>query len=320
MAWDGIPWFIENTAASEETLRLIVEAAAGGGEGIVGPTDLRVSALDLPAAGVLVGTGAMIARRRAAGGSQSYAARMETPDPVDIEPTGADGPRSDLIVARVEDPYGGEVWPEPVDPAVGPYVFTRVIPDVPPGTTSIRDIDPDSTAVTLARIDLPASTSAVTAARIVDLRQMARPRTESRRVYLSSAWSTVDELGPVTDIWEEFPLGARWSHTVPEWATHVGVHTQITGLRHPNTTLARGELRVYCGDEKGPGMQHLAEAAGRVVLQTGHTFLVPPESRGQAVTVGVEGKGSVGATGVIQADTATVVAVDIVYSQAPVVT
>ncbi|MCD9904639.1 hypothetical protein LUR56_40205 [Streptomyces sp. MT29] len=51
---------MENTAASEETLRLIVEAAAGGGEGIVAPADLRVSALDVPAAGVQVATGAMI--------------------------------------------------------------------------------------------------------------------------------------------------------------------------------------------------------------------------------------------------------------------
>ncbi|MFB7403392.1 hypothetical protein ACFCZR_24765 [Streptomyces rubiginosohelvolus] len=320
MAWDGIPWFIENTAASQETLRLIVEAAAGGGEGIIGPTDLQVSALDLPAAGVRVGTGAMIAKRRGAAGSQSYAARMETPDPVDIEPTGADGPRSDLIVARVEDPYGGEVWPEPADPMAGPYVFTRVIPDVPPGTTSIRDVEPDSTAITLARIDLPASTSTVTAARIIDLRQMVRPRTETQRLYLPSAWATVDELGPVTDIWEEFPLGARWTRTAPEWATHVGVHARITGLRHPNATVAQGELRVYCGDAKGLGFQHLAEAAGRVTLQSGHTFLLPPEDRGRAVTFGIEGKGAVGATGVLQADAGTVVAVDLVFSQAPVVT
>lgn len=211
------------------------------------------------------------------------------------------------------------MWPEPVDPTVGPYVFTRVIPDVPPGTTSIRDIDPTSTAVTLARIDLQASTSAVTAARIVDLRQMARPRTESRRIYLSSAWVTADDLGPVTD-WEEFPLGARWTHVAPEWATHVSVHALITGLRHPNSTLAQGELRVYCGDEKGRGFPHLAEAAGRAVLQAGHNFLLPPEDRGRAVAVGIEGKGAVGATGVLQADTGTVVAVDIVYSQAPVVT
>ncbi|MET8717332.1 hypothetical protein ABZV52_29650 [Streptomyces sp. NPDC004735] len=317
MAWDGIPWFVENTAASEETLRLIVEAAAGGGEGIVGPADLRVTALDLPAAAVQVTTGAMIARRRLAGGSQSYAARMATTDQVNVEPTGADGPRSDLIVARIEDPYGGESWPEPSDPAIGPYVFTRVIPDVPPGTTSVQDVEPDSTAVTLARIDLPAATSAITDAYIVDLRQMARPRSETRRVYLYAAWSTADELGPITD-WEEFPLGARWSQTIPAWATHCGVHASITGLRHPDAVLASGELRTYFGDEKGPGMQYLSETAARTALQAGHTFVIPPEDRGTVVPLGVEGKGTVGASGVLRADLGTVLAVDIVYSQGPV--
>ncbi|WP_193777521.1 hypothetical protein [Streptomyces sp. E5N298] len=52
MAWDGVPWFVEGTAASEETLRLIVDAAMGGGEGVVGPADLLVTALDAPAAAV----------------------------------------------------------------------------------------------------------------------------------------------------------------------------------------------------------------------------------------------------------------------------
>ncbi|MFF8696260.1 hypothetical protein ACF08W_29015 [Streptomyces sp. NPDC015144] len=319
MAWDGIPWFVENTAASEETLRLIVETAAGGGDGIVAPADLRVSALDLPSAGVQVGTGAMVARRRGAGGaSQAYAARMPTPESVDIEPTAADGPRSDLIVARVEDPYGGEVWPEPEDPSVGPYVFTRVIPDVPIGTTSIQDIDPDATAVTLARIDIPAGTAAITPGMVVDLRRLVRPRQESHRRYLYAAWATADDLGAITDVWEQFPLGARWSETVPEWATHVSVHTAITGLLHPDAVLARGELRVTCGTQTGPGIQHLVAQAGRVAVQAGYTFTLAPEDRGAVLPIGVEGIGSAGATGVLRADAGTVLSVDIVYSQAPV--
>ncbi|XVV32779.1 hypothetical protein ACQPXT_00025 (plasmid) [Streptomyces sp. CA-100214] len=32
MTWDGIPWFVEGTAASEETLRLFVDAAMGAGK------------------------------------------------------------------------------------------------------------------------------------------------------------------------------------------------------------------------------------------------------------------------------------------------
>ncbi|MGW0757184.1 hypothetical protein ACWD1Y_11950 [Streptomyces sp. NPDC002814] len=320
MAWDGIPWFVEGTAASEETLRLVVEAAACGGEGIISPADLLVTALDAPALAVQVAPGAMVAKRRAStgGGNQSYAARMPTTEQVDIEPTSADGPRSDLIVARVEDPYGGESWPAPEDPTVGPYVYTRVIPDVPPGTTSILDIDPDSTAITLARVDVPVSTSIITAGMVTDLRQMARPRTQTSRRYLPGAWSTPDDLGPITDTWEGFPLGATWTEKAPEWATHVSVHVLITGLLHPDATEALGQLRVSFGEQQGASMPYGITQAGRIALQVGHKFLLDPIDRGQIRDIDVEGIGTSGVTGVLRADAYTVLSLEVTYSQEPV--
>ncbi|MEU1592766.1 hypothetical protein ABZ468_07870 [Streptomyces sp. NPDC005708] len=321
MTWDPIPWFVENTAASEEVLRLIVEAAVSGGEGIISPSDLLVTALDAPADKVQVGPGAMVAKRRAAagGGAQSYAARNPTVDVVDIVPTGADGPRSDLIIARIEDPYGGETWPTPEDPTVGPYVWTRVISNVPPGTTSILDVDPDSTAITLARIDLPASTSTITAAMVTDLRQMARPRTQTTRRYIYGAWTTPDDVGPVTDVWEGFPLGASWSDKVPEWATHAAVHVHITGLLHPDTTEARGQLRVSFGDiQHGVGMPFAATQAGRLAVQAGHKFTLDPADRGQMRDIDIEGTGTATFTGVLRADAYTVLSLEVTYSQEPV--
>lgn len=320
MTWDGIPWFVENTMASEETLRLMAELAAAGGEGVIGSADLRVTALDTPGPGVQVGPGAMVAKVRAAagGGAQSYAARMPTMDHVDIEPTGPDGPRSDLVIVRIEDPYGGEVWPEPENPEIGPYVFTRVLTDVPAGTTRVQDIDPNSTAITLARLDLPAGTTSITAAMVTDLRQMARPRRESKRRYLFGAWATPDDVGPITDAWEAFPLGATWAETVPEWATHASIHAHITGLLHPDATEARGELRVSLGDQQGVGMPYGAVQAGRVAVQTGHRFLLDPADRGEVLTLLVEGTGTSGVTGVLRADTSTVLSVEVTYEQAPV--
>ncbi|PNG22422.1 hypothetical protein [Streptomyces cahuitamycinicus] len=320
MGWDGIPWFVEGTAASEETLRLVVEAAACGGEGIVGPADLLVTALDAPANAVQVAPGAMVAKRRAStgGGNQSYAARMSTIEQVDIEPTNADGPRSDLIIARVEDPYGGETWPAPEDPAVGPYVFTRVIPDVPPGTTSILDVDPDSTAITLARVDVPMQTSVITGGMVTDLRQMARPRTHTSRRYLPGAWSTPDDVGPITDVWEIFPLGATWTEKVPEWATHAAVHVLITGLLHPDATEARGQLRVSFGEQQGAGMPYGITQSGRIAVQAGHRFLLDPADRGQMRDIDVEGIGTVEVAGVLQADSSTVLSLEVTYSQEPV--
>ncbi|MER6109389.1 hypothetical protein [Streptomyces hirsutus] len=318
--WDPIPWFVENTAASEETLRLVVEAAACGGEGVVGPADLVVSALDAPGGGVRLGPGAIVARRRnaAGGGNQSYAARLPTEEQVDIEPTAIDGGRSDLIIARIEDPYGGEMWPEPEDPALGPYVFTRVIPDVPIGTTSILDVDPDSTAVTLARIDLPEGTSNITAGMVHDLRQIARPRTHTSRRYLPGLWSTPDDVGPITGEWELWPLGATWTERVPEWATHAAVHVLITGALHPDAVEARGQVRVSLGEQHGAGMPYAAAQAGRYTVQAGHKFLLDPADRGQMRDIDVEGTGTEGVTGVLRADASTVLSLEVTYLQEPV--
>ncbi|MFE3139618.1 hypothetical protein [Streptomyces scopuliridis] len=317
MAWDGIPWFVEGTTASEETLRLIVEAAASGGEGVIGPADLVVMALEMPDAAVQVGTGAMIARRRSGGGAQSYAARMPTPEIVSIEPTSADGPRSDLIIGRVEDPYGGEGWPEPADPSVGPYVYTRVVTDVPVGTTNITEIDDTSTAATLARIDIPAATSNITQGMVTDLREVARPRSQSTRRYLAGVWALADEVGELAD-WEEFPLGARWMDRTPVWATHATVHAHLTGLRHPDGTEARGRLRVVLGEQSGPAMPYAAETPGRLAAMAGHTFALTPLERGEVLAVTVQGTGTEGVTGVLQADAGTTLTLDIHYFQAPV--
>ncbi|MFK0279555.1 hypothetical protein ACIQVL_03640 [Streptomyces sp. NPDC090499] len=321
MTWDPIPWFVENTAASEEVLRLIADVAATGGEGIVGPADLLVTALDVPAGAVQVGPGAMVAKRRASagGGSQSYAARMPTSEQVDIEPTSVDGGRSDLIIVRIEDPYGGETWPAPEDPELGPYVFTRVIPDVPVGTTSVLDIDPDSTAVTLARVDMPAGTTNITAAMVTDLRQLARPRSQASRRYLPGAWSTPDDVGAISDTWEAFPLGASWTEKTPEWATHVAVHVSITGLLHPDTVEARGQLRVSFADtQHGVGMPFSASQAGRLAVQAGAKFALASADRGEMLDIDVEGTGTAGFTGVLRADAYTVLSLEVTYSQEPV--
>lgn len=94
---------------------------------------------------------------------------------VAIAATGSAGGRSDLIVAQVEDPnMAGEPWQTPTNPAVGPYIFTRVIPNVPAGTTSLRPLGYSGrSAIVLARVDLPASTGTVTASMITDLRELA---------------------------------------------------------------------------------------------------------------------------------------------------
>lgn len=233
MTWDPTPWFVGGGAThSPEVARMLAYAATGGAEGIAEPADLKVLALAVPGGKVRALPGASLIRNRAAGfAQQSYAGRNPTEDVVDISPTTSAGGRSDLIVARVEDSsIGGQGWQPPADPTKGPYVFTRVVPNVPAGTTRLQDINAYSghSAITLARVDIPASTATITQGMIVDLRKIARPR--SQRFY------DVDGAtgGILTNTQQ-----VRWPNNtrdidIPEWATHyvgkVGVHQlQQTG-------------------------------------------------------------------------------------------
>lgn len=230
MSWDSVPWFVGGGAEhSPEVARLLAFAAIGGAEGVVEPGNLKVLPLDVPGGSVRVTIGAALIRNRAAGGAQqTYVARNPTEDVVSISATGSSGGRSDLIVAQIEDPnMAGEPWQDPVDPKVGPYVFTRVIPNVPAGTTRLQDVPgyEGRSAVTLARVDLPASTGTVTAALITDLRVLARPRSE-RQVVKGTLANGTTTLS--TGSWQAFPANPIAGVVVPTWATHAVIRVDTT--------------------------------------------------------------------------------------------
>lgn len=230
MSWDSVPWFVGGGAEhSPEVARLLAFAAIGGAEGVVEPGDLKVLPLDVPSGSVRVVVGAALIRNRATGGAQqTYVARNPTEDVVSISETGSAGGRSDLIVAQIEDPnMAGEPWQDPTDPKVGPYVFTRVIPNVPAGTTRLQDVPgyEGRSAITLARVDLPASTGTVTAALITDLRKLARPRSE-RQVVKGTLTDKTVTLS--TSSWQAFPEKPITGLVVPTWATHAAIRIDTT--------------------------------------------------------------------------------------------
>lgn len=230
MAWDSVPWFVGGGAEhSPEVARLLAYAATGSAEGIVGPTDLKVVPLDVPGTSVTVQIGAALVLARSTGGAQqTYVARLPEADTVAIAPTGSSGGRSDLIVAQIEDPFmAGEPWQEPSDPTSGPYVFTRVISNVPAGTTRLQDVAgyEGRSAITLARIDIPASTGTITSAMIKDLRTMARPRTERQIVKGTLTTGTVTLS---TSSWQNFPANPVTGLLVPSWATHAVIRVDTT--------------------------------------------------------------------------------------------
>ncbi|NGO67885.1 hypothetical protein [Streptomyces boncukensis] len=321
--WDSVPWFTEGGAEhSSEVARLLAYAAFGGAEGIIGAGDLRVRALKAPAAAVQVLPGACAVLNRAPGAAyQAYAARLPTADEVPIAATGAHG-RSDLIVARIENPYSyGETWPQPEDPAAGPYVFTRVISGVPKTTTSVRQVRPQDSAITLARIDLPAGTRSVTQSVITDLREMAAPR--RRRVVraLRGVWSTPDAVGNIKlPEHEEFPQGARWDIEIPEWATSATIIATWAGLDQRNPKDSYGYLRAAIGSRRTPWTRFNCDWVGshqRFTFVGGGTVSIPAKLRGTVQDLVMHGAGEPGFKGLLEADGGATVFCDIEFVEDP---
>lgn len=245
MSFDSVPFVIGGGAQhSPEVFRTLAYAALGGAEGVIGPTDLKVVPLATPGTSIRALPGAVGVLNRSTGGSQqSYAGRNPTEDVVAVAPTGSSGGRVDLVVARVEDPFmAGTPWAAPADPTLGPYIFTRIVPNVPAGTTRLQDIPAyaGQSAVTLARLDIPANTGTITAAMITDLRRMATPRNART---LDTFIGTGGDLTSSTEvIW---PSNATLVD-VPPWATRLRGVVNVMGMVQSGGNVS-AEFRVRIG-------------------------------------------------------------------------
>lgn len=294
MSWDSVPWFVGGGAEhSPEIARLLAYAATGGAEGVGAAEDLKVTALAVPGAGVNVAAGAGIILNRAAGmDKQTYIARMVESETVGISATGSGAGRSDLIVAQIEDPFlAGEPWQDPVDPKVGPYIFTRVISNVPAGTKKLQDVPQYSgrTAVTLARVDIPASTGTITAAMIKDLRQLPQPRVERK---MATVFPNGDRAAgtkiPTSGSYGPWPLktAERPAVQVPEWATRIDIIINVSGTlfqKSGSTDSVAGTRTVFGNTtpaENGIIISDLEDADGRYYYTIIGSHLIPKSMRG----------------------------------------
>ncbi|NEA53601.1 hypothetical protein G3I60_05370 [Streptomyces sp. SID13666] len=320
MGWDSVPWFTEGGAEhSSEVARLLAYAAFSGSEGTIGSADLQVRALASPAAAVQILPGACAILNRAAGATyQAYAGRLPVAEQIPIAGTGA-AARSDLIVARIENPNSyGETWPNPSNPATGPYVFTRVISGVPATTKSVRQIRPTDSAITLARIDIPANTSTVTGSMVKDLREMANPR-RRRVVRAVRGVFPADEVGNVRNPeWEEFPNGCRWPIEIPEWATSATVMVTWAGLNQRNAKDSYGYLRGNLGGLLTPNSVYDVNWVGnpiRVHCMAGGSVSIPAAMRGTVQDLVMEGSGYAGTNiqGVLEANTGSSMFADVEF-------
>lgn len=311
--WDPVPWFVGGGAQhSPEIARTFAYAATSGAEGIIASTDLRVAALSTPGSSVRVLPGAALILNRSTGGAQqTYAARVASEDVVGVAAQGASGTRYDLVVARVEDPFvAGTPWADPTDPAVGPYVFTRIIPNVPSGTTTLQSVPghEGESGIALARIAIPANTATITDAMITDLRKVARPR-RTRDLYNTQPTTTSTIA---SSSWTDWTPQANRSILVPSWATQVKVIAHVASVA-PASSATLGVVRFALGSSL-VGQQNTfdLDASTRATLLTSDTLAIPASYRGTSQVLKLQAARSSGA-GNVKTDTASTVVFDVEF-------
>lgn len=234
--FEGVPWMIGGGARhSADVGRLLAYLATAGGEGVVAPTDWKVTA-SLPSANsqVHVGPGAGgIVNRSAGVASQSYGARALSVSDLDIAPTGG-SPRSDLVVVRMKDPqFAPWVAYDPVTQLTqvqnGPYAFPEIISGVSASTTDARSLGLPHSMYAVARIDMPASTTNVQTAYIKDLRKLILPKRDED--ILVSIQPPNDQRVTATSF-ARWITPASFPVAIPEWATHYLAELDVTNIIH----------------------------------------------------------------------------------------
>lgn len=328
MAWEPTAWAIGGGAEhSPEVARLLAHAATGGAEGIVTPGDLKVQAMPTPGTTIRVAPGAVLLRNRYAGGQQqTYAARNTAQHEVEVQSTSSGGKRSDLVVARVQDPqYGG---PIPADPLTYQYVTTEIIPGVPTNTQSAAELNLGYPAFELARIDLPASTGTVQSSHIEDLRKMATPRKERYLFPYALVGGDGQKLLTASEDGQAWPDASGWQVRVPEWANGVhllGLWSQVKA--NTGSTGSYGRLWASIGalsDSASVRSQVVGydlaaqEGAARLTYSVSWRGGIPAGLRGRTVPVFLKGRRTSGPGRSIELDAISSVSLDLEFFETTV--
>jgi hypothetical protein len=315
------PWYIDSQARHQAlTQRLLAYAAVEGQEGILAPTHLRVAPRSTPNDSVDVMPGAYSVLARHLGGAfEAYLGKIQEAENVTVNPTSSSGPRTDLVILRIENPYvsGSGSWAAPIDEINGPYAHVRVIEGVPANTNHISAYNDTWSAITLARITRPANKGIVEAGDITDLRSIAKLG-EQRVIIIESPpptappiaqqyWTESTPVGNNTQIlssetnWKDFPDDVEWQVPIPAWA--VGVDINV--ILNPALTLGDfiGDMRLNFGGDVVNSVptnfnENLdGQTRYRTILMIGGTEYLDPSIRGKVVTVKLQARSTASGLG-----------------------
>lgn len=298
MAHDSVVWAVGNGAAhSPEVARQMAYAAVGGYEGVLGPADCKVTAQTSPNGTVQMARGAYsILNRFTTGNQEAYIGRAATVENVAIAPTAASG-RSDAIIIEIIDPFAaGSPHNPPSNPVVGPYVRTRVVSGVSPTLTEISKHSgfASLSAYMVARVDIPANTTAITNAMIKDVRKLNDPRSEISSKSFISTQPGKDGSGyltpnPIPGSFARWPSGAGYNVDIPIWATKMSVLVLVQGAA-TRVAGSYGEVKAKIGTVETPVTEYDYDWVGspeRVYVGATADLVIPSAMRGTTVTAEV---------------------------------
>lgn len=224
MTFQTAAYAVDGNAESGNFLRLMLQSATLGSQGVVGHLDAQVKANSPATAGIIITSGAVVVLGSETSFQGSYYGfNVGNDTSLSIAATGGSA-RSDLIVVRAEDPtWSGSPWG---NPATGQILFPRVISGVAPGTL----VPPGGiSAIALARIDMPASTTTVSAGFIHDLRQVCNPQRIMAMQAVTGPGTTTHSTTSTTPI--QWPTGASWQIQIPNFATSMVVSWSVNEVQ-----------------------------------------------------------------------------------------
>lgn len=244
MAMERVPYLVGGGFEhSAEVMRAMLAAATSGAEGIVNAGDMKVAPLSVPGTSVTVGPGNALIRNSYGGGTaQTYAVRAASQTQLPIQATGSAGSRTDLIVARIDDPtYQGGAF----DPTTFEAARFEVIRGVPAGTTTAAELGLSYPAIALARVTLPVSTGTITASMITDLRKIALPQKERHLFVHALVQGDGRHILNSDGQSRWWPLLAMWRVDVPEWAQRMRMVGQWGGVMLPKGSSGNAWGRIW---------------------------------------------------------------------------
>ena len=302
MTFQTAAYAVDGNSESGNFLRLMLQSATLGAQGCVGHLDCQVNATTPTAtAGIVITPGAVVVLGNETPYQGTYYGYNVGNDTTLSIAATAGTARSDMVVVRAEDPtWSGSPWG---NPASGQILFPRVISGVAAGATTPPG---GISAIPLARIDMPASSSVVQQSYIHDIRTVAVPQTQQFQFAQAGPGSVTNWPTSGINAW---PPGVVWNVTVPAFATEMVIMWSVNEI-YWVSGWARANLWPVIGPSVTSPVvstpQSLASApsatgSGRHTVGGGGTVTIPPSIRGTNQTIRFAQQVA-GQTGIMAAD------------------